>query len=395
MASTFSQNIDQKYCYNEFCSDCGSGDDGGIQLCDCDGDNCLSETLPTQRNPDDCSTRTGVCQAGAQNETGAHDTAACPPGKWACSKYDRYHSTKDAVVCTDPDPGQCALICDNNQNCISSPTAEFTENTLDICTFNNSAEIVCTYDASKFDAIGYVDSWNQAFSSSKYQDEATDNLNKNIYPNVCGKTASSVGVDDDGNDYSIYCPEDPETGQLMTDCSRFVLKDDPLGYGDACRNWCDNNSDICSSTISNYCIDKNTPDCACVSRSNDDTYKKLINAGLQGTNASCWWLPCTGDLYSPYLKTADLQPCEVTDICQSVTNVLNGLGGTVNIGDTSSVINCGNGQDDPNDTDDPGGEDDGINSIIIIIIAIGIIVSAIVFFVFILYPLFKKSGSKE
>ena len=383
--SSFNQSYEQTECFGGVCSGCTDSDNSEPNICSCSGVSCTNGDS-YQSSSSDCTNPTGVCAAVNDSINGSYPVG-CPNGKWQCSNYDYPGGINSAWLCSDPDPGQCPEICDNNgDNCIKATSASFDMASGDVCQVNvPDPEIVCIYNNSDFDIVDYATSW-QTVSWGDYQSQADDNYVNDVAPSICGRTASSVGVDLDGNPYTDYCPIDTVTGLKMTDCSRMVLQNDPFGYSDICGNWCNENTDACETTINTYCLSNNTPDCSCVNRGSNQTYEALVGkTPLSDVNEACWWFPCSGTNLIPFLIPKDIadNPCTTDlNICAEVTAAIDTINTNINIGTSSGVISCGQGADDTGG----GGDERNFNTgLTLLLIGGAVIIVIIVILLFIIF----------
>lgn len=282
----------------------------------------------------------------------------CPDGQWACARYDWPYDSTSASFCSKPDVTLCPDILDADNQQPQFPVGAtggrfITQNIeiLDCANGNNSTPITsvqfnCIYPQNRFVHVQQYDYFvNQAFPG-----QATDEAKDAILINICGRPASQLGNMSDGTPYTSYCPTDPKTEEKMSDCAIMSLNDpdinNNLGYGHTCKNWCtQSSSGACDTAMTNTCNIKNTPDCACVTRQFDKDYEILVNSGLS-LPAACWWIPCTGTQFEPYLvpsqEFTDRKSCQIgkLTICNDVIAAINSSGAQFNIKE-DNVIDCG------------------------------------------------------
>lgn len=368
--SNFNQEYIQTTCF-------GGGQDLPNRICPCTEPLCGDESNDGMSN---CSDVEGICSIHAYHTSlGTNgNSPGCPSGMYQCTGYDWPSSLASAWLCSSADPGQCPSI-DNGNTSIIANNASLTSVGCSNTT-STTVNINCTYNAQDFNTVQSANNW-QTTNWGSFSDQATKNLNDNIYPSVCGKTASSVGL-------SQYCPIDSITGQQMSDCSRIVLNNDPDGYGQTCTTWCINNPQQCTTTMTNYCRINDTPDCQCVNRTNDQVYRALVgNSALASLPAKCWWVPCSGSQAAPYLIPNDQLDASCPsslNVCQSVIQAIDNVDSSINVSNNPSVIDCGQ-----NNGGGGGGEVSSNNTVIIIVIIVVVIIILIIIGV-IIYLLARK-----
>jgi hypothetical protein len=167
----------------------------------------------------------------------------------------------------------------------------------------------------------------------------------------CSQLASSQGLPP-----STACPEDPMTGEPMTDCLLFSVQTEgePVDIGSMCRSWC-RTSQNCDQYLLSGCSNAQagaTPsnpipagDCKCISRSADPNYVALYNTGREiPADPKCWYFPCTA---APYLITAAEESitCPSFDYCEIINSIVAGAGSTISNNWFNSYVNCANSPD--------------------------------------------------
>ena len=199
-----------------------------------------------------------------------------------------------------------------------------------------SSQVNCTYDVSTITQPSDIDTWLSAPWANKV--DAIQQYDSKIMPNYCNVQVTT-------------CPIDPNTSKQMDKCSRFAS----TGLdGQKCREWVTNglsgtngfgpgNS---NTTMQKYCSTNNTLDCACINRSQNETYRQFtgLTAGaktLPNTYGpdSCWFIPCK--FPEQIMVTSDLaKPTCNIQICQALQNIYDNQFSVINTGDLKANISC-------------------------------------------------------
>lgn len=383
--TSFVQTAEQHNCFGGVCNNCDNNTDDDTIICACDGD--YDEVC-------DCDdSLVGVCSASGTGLLNGNSQVGCPTGMWGCRDYDTpgcgLGDPGQAQICSDADVGQCPIIYDlNNANPINATSAVFTlGDSVDGFYDGNPAQLNCSYNAEDFDIADYAYTWQSYGWETQDQDLADQNLNEIIIPAICSRTASSVE-----SGYEQYCPIDPTIpggNTKMTDCSRYVLVGDPQGYQQLCQGWylTSGNQDLAAQASSDYCTPNNTADCKCVNRGNNSTFKALeLQPVLQDTNNNCWWLPCSTEPAQPFLhgQSQIANPCDpAEDICAQVKVAVDNIDTSINSGESSGVIACGQ-----SDTGG-GGDTRNFNAMVLILVA-GIIILLLIAVMTIIHIIHSK-----
>lgn len=273
-------------------------------------------------------------------------------------------------LCSKVNPSVCPVIDD------AFLSAEWTNPGSD-----NDGTVTCSYDATKITSINGINTWITTFGQN-------EEYNNTIMPNFCA-------IPGDTN-----CQVDPDTGKPMANCSRLTATDQ---FGSLCSNWCllPDNEDLCDGTMTTYCATNDTPDCGCVSRSNNPAYQEVKPELGAGIPDGCWYIPCSGGNLVPYMVPSQVIPTPglcPQNICTQIENIVSEPGGSATIGQLNQVIDCnfsdtgsGNGGTGSGTENNPGGDSGGgflsdnkdvviIVIVIIIIIVIAIIIGAVILF---------------
>lgn len=275
---------------------------------------------------------------------------------WASRLGFCCNSCPEQPVCCKLDSATCPIIDD------AFLGAEWANTT------NNTGLVNCMYDATKITTIQGLNTWINNFGGP-----GTSQYNNIIMPNFCA-------IPGDTN-----CQIDPDTGKPMENCSRLTATDQ---LGAVCANWCllSGNEDLCNGTMTTYCSANDTPDCGCVSRSNNPVYQEVKPDLGFGVPDGCWYTPCTGGNLVPYMVPSTVVPAPGTcpqNICTQINTIINSGSGSINIGEAQQVIDC-----PLNNTTTNGGSTFFTNNkdvVIIIIIIVAVIILAIIIGIVIIF----------
>ncbi|AHL67543.1 putative myristylated membrane protein [Chloriridovirus anopheles1] len=204
--------------------------------------------------------------------------------------------------CAKPDKEECVIGADSHKR---DPLTRVTWN-------GRGPNLQCIYDASKINTMGQIDNFKQKFGTAG--DYNT------IVANYCQQSSDT-------------CVIDPDTGKNMTKCSRLKStgKD-----GELCRGWFNQQpKHVQDTVVQNYCAINNTPDCKCINRSLNETYKTLKPGKV--INDGCWFLPCANP--QSYLQTTDVESPSCPDnFCDVIYNIIKDR--DVSISDVQNDVNC-------------------------------------------------------
>ena len=323
---------------------------------------------------------------------------------WACADYDRPGSYGTYTVCAAPDVKACPVF-----GAASAMSASFDPTVSSAWPGSHAlaspAPLVCNYRVQDFDAAAYAAFTSYPWPTAAMRTAAANNAGT-ILAAQAATPASTLGL-------QSYCPIGVD-GNRFDDCLVMSLANDPSGWGVATQTWCANNPVACSATMIAGCGSARTPDCACINRSTDAAYTQLKQASPLATdvNAHCWYLPCTGTPFAPYLVDAatSSQPCSPTimaQICSGLASV--GRDGTS--GDILESTRCtqnggvGPGLSDTNSGASPpppfwsGGSGASSSSstlrIVLIVIGAALVVGATALFVYWLFSGRRRRGDDD
>lgn len=200
----------------------------------------------------------------------------------------------------------------------------------------SGALVNCVYDLNNFKTGEDVNIWLN--TSWDNRSVAIQQYDQQIMPNFCAQQVTT-------------CPIDPITSQRSSQCSRFVSTEID---GSVCRTWVANGllgnqgfgPGNANTAMQKYCAANNTPDCSCLNRTQNDSYRQLtgLAAGSQIQPqsfgpASCWWNPCR--FPDQIVLTSDLaKPTCNIQVCQELQNFYNNQYSVINTGEIKSNIAC-------------------------------------------------------
>ena len=203
-------------------------------------------------------------------------------------------------------------------------------------TNSQGALVNCTYDLGNFNTAADVNAWlnNQNWASS---DAYLSTYDQQIMPFFCGQQIA-------GSDAQVYCPIDPKTGKPMTSCSRFVMTSSD---GAACQAWITQgytgnpfSSASADATMIQYCGQyPNSPDCACINRSQNSVFNALNGTGSSLGNPHCWYTPCIDSKVALIPSSIVNYTCTL-NVCQQIENIINNKNSNISVGQAQNTINC-------------------------------------------------------
>lgn len=341
-----------------------------VDVASCDGQ------VPSSNAPPYPST----CWTGPAGSQGT--PPFCPNGFYSCGVANTHggQETYDGPgsgnyrICSGPDAGFCPTIP------LNGGTIKAVEAVFDGQPFDGSGgtfegwqptRISCTYPTDAFktpsdlSGLSPDDPSNPFYMPPRYttsEDQAAikqsrQDLYDSLMGQVCLQPASNLSAE-------RYCPV--IAGIQTTDCM-LISANDPTGYGDACRKWCNkggtNNSGnaACSAAMNVGCravVDQmgGTPDnpdgtkfldCTCINRGSNQFFASVnYQVAVPGVNARCWFLPCNVTNAAPYLidENTATQPCP-TDfkLCQQINDLR--ANGDINSNQFNNYISCSSSDD--------------------------------------------------
>lgn len=129
-----------------------------------------------------------------------------------------------------------------------------------------------------------------------------------------------------------------------------------------CQKWCSTDSASCDSYKKIFCQDPKNIDlniCGCMNRANPSSKGYDIYSVLKGSitsgNDGCWWIPCTGDDFSPNFLTKEVvdgqKTCSDKTVCANVA--INYNNSNLNYKDVKQYISCSNLNPKPDPKPEP------------------------------------------
>jgi hypothetical protein len=208
----------------------------------------------------------------------------------------------DKLKCAKPNPEECVIGVDSHKR-----------NPLNNVTWNGKGpNLQCIFDVDKINTMEQIDKFKQKFGT--HGDYNT------IIANYCQQSSDS-------------CVIDPDTGKSMAKCSRLksIGKD-----GELCRSWFNQQSKgVQDTVVQNYCAVNNTPDCKCVNRAQNESYRALKVGKV--INDGCWFTPCANS--QSYLQTTEVEnPTCPSNFCDVIYNIIKDR--DVKIDNIKDDVNC-------------------------------------------------------
>jgi len=186
------------------------------------------------------------------------------PGAAACSDCSSCNTNTLQVPCNDGDWAYqqvscCSGQCTNQLSCstLDPATCPSFPNVTPVATWNTAPKVNCSYQIDDFTQVEDVSAYANQFGQNT-------NYNTQIAPFFCSQTSTS-------------CPVDPSTGQPIPNCSMYW---DTGAGGQLCKSWATANPIQATTTFTNYCTQKNTPDCTVLSSP---------FTGGTSSNTESWW----------------------------------------------------------------------------------------------------------